>query len=107
MIKHVVMWKLLPQAEGKSAGENARWMKESLESLMGVVPELLSCEVGINVKDGNYDACLIATFESLEALNRYKDHPAHVAVSSYCKKVRESRVACDFIVDDLPSPQDK
>ncbi len=100
MIKHVVMWKLLPQAEGKSAAENARWMKESLESLMGVVPELLSCEVGINVKDGNYDACLIATFESLEALRRYKDHPAHVAVSSYCKRIRESRVACDFIVDD-------
>ena len=98
---------LLPEAEGKSAGENARWMKESLESLMGVVPELLSCEVGINVRGGNYDACLIATFESLEDLKRYKDHPAHIAVSSYCKKVRESRVACDFIVDDRPSPKDK
>jgi len=99
MIKHVVMWKLLPQAEGKSAGENARWMKTNLESLMGVVPELLSCEVGINVKDGNYDTCLIATFESPEALERYKNHPAHVAISSYCSKVRESRVACDFVVD--------
>ncbi len=99
MIKHVVMWKLLPQAEGKSAGENAWWMKTNLESLTGVVPELLSCEVGINIKDGNYDACLIATFESLEALDRYKNHPAHIAISSYCGKVRESRVACDFVVD--------
>ena len=67
MIKHIVMWKLLPQAEGKSAAQNAQWMKSNLESLMGVVPELLSCEVGINVKEGNYDACLIATFDSLAA----------------------------------------
>lgn len=96
MIKHVVMWRLLPQAEGKSAAQNAQWMKSNLESLMGVVPELLSCEVGINIKEGNYDACLIATFESLAALERYKNHPAHVAISSCCQKVRETRVACDF-----------
>lgn len=99
MIKHIVMWKLKPEAEGHTASENAHWIKEHLEALMGVVPQLLSCEVGINVIDGNYDACLISTFASLDDLDAYKKHPAHVAISSYCKKVRESRVACDFVIE--------
>lgn len=99
MIKHIVMWKLKPEAEGHTAAENAQWMKEHLEALMGVVPQLLSCEVGINVVDGNYDACLISTFATLEDLDAYKKHPAHVAISTYCKRVRESRVACDFVIE--------
>lgn len=99
MIKHIVMWKLKPEAEGYTALENANWMKEHLEGLMEVVPELLSCEVGINVVDGNYDACLVSTFNSLEDLAAYKVHPAHVAISTYCKKIRESRVACDYVIN--------
>lgn len=98
MIKHIVMWKLKPEAEGHTAHENALWMKQHLETLMGVVPQLLSCEVGINVVDGNYDACLVSTFASLEDLEIYKKHPAHVEISTYCKKIRESRVACDFVI---------
>lgn len=98
MIKHIVMWKLKPEAEGHTAKENAQWMKEHLESLMGVVPQLRSCEVGINVKEGNYDACLISTFDSLEDLAAYKIHPEHVKISSYCKLIREDRVACDFVL---------
>ena len=66
---------------------------------MGVVPELLSCEVGINVVEGNYDACLVSTFASVEDMEAYKKHPAHVEISAYCKKVRESRVACDFVIE--------
>ena len=46
--KHIVMWKFKEQHNGKSALENAKWMKEQLESLVGVVPELLSAEVGIS-----------------------------------------------------------
>lgn len=92
------MWKLKPEAEGRTAKENALWMKEHLEALLGVVPQLKSCEVGINVKEGNYDACLISTFDSLEDLAAYKVHPEHVKISSYCKLVRENRVACDFVI---------
>ncbi|MEF9931809.1 MAG: Dabb family protein, partial [Bacteroidales bacterium] len=28
----------------------------------------------------------------------YKIHPAHVAVSDFCKKIRESRVVCDYFI---------
>ena len=99
MIKHIVMWKLKPEAEGHTAAENAQWMKKHLEALMGVVPQLKSCEVGINIAEGNYDACLVSTFESMEDLAAYKVHPAHVEISKYCKLIRESRVACDYIIE--------
>jgi len=91
MIRHVVMWKF-------RQGEEAAMQEflTRLQALDGVIPEILRSEVGVNVKDGNYDACLIADFESLETLETYKNDPRHVAVSKLCKSIREDRVAVDF-----------
>ena len=147
--KHIVMWKFKEQHNGKSALENARWMKEQLEALVGVVPELLSAEVGISpaleqaasvpsnaaaaqsnavaaqsnsaaapsnaaavpsnaavqsnaaavpapAASGEYDACLLSTFASPEALAAYKVHPKHKAISAYCKEARIKRLAFDW-----------
>jgi len=92
------MWKLKPEAEGKTKNENAQWMKEHLEALVGVVPELASMQVGVNVKssDTAYDAVLISTFKDKEGLEVYKIHPEHVKISTYCKKIRDARVEVDF-----------
>ena len=106
--KHIVMWKFKEQHNGKSALENARWMKEQLEALVGVVPELLSAEVGISpaleqaaaapaqAASGEYDACLVSSFASPEALAAYKVHPKHKAISAYCKEARLKRLAFDW-----------
>ena len=51
------------------------------------------CEHGYAEKA---DACLIADFDDLEALSRYKNDPRHVAVSTLCKSIRESRGAIDY-----------
>lgn len=98
MLKHIVMWRFVDGAEGKSRLEHARWMKEHLEALVGIVPQIRSMEVGVNCATGvnSYDAVLISVFDNKEAMEAYKVHPAHVAVSDYCKKVRESRVDVDF-----------
>lgn len=73
-------------------------MKEHLEALVGQIPELLSAEVGINIKESeaSYDAVLTATFRSLDDLETYKNHPLHQAVSDYCKKIRLSRIVVDY-----------
>ena len=73
MLKHIVMWKLKEFAEGKTKAENALIMKESLERLVGIVPEIISLQVGINEKESDmaYDAVLISTFANAEALARY------------------------------------
>ena len=101
MIKHVVLFKLQPFAEGNSKHENALYLKRKLEQLQGVVPELIKMEVFINmpgVSDENYDLMLIAEFNSVEDLKAYANHPAHLKVTSFMSKVREGRAAIDFEV---------
>ena len=94
MIRHVIMWKFKQGEE-----ENMHKFLDGLKALDGVIPEILRMEVGINCLDGNnFDACLIADFEDLDAMNRYKNDPRHVAVSNLCKSIREVRGAVDFEV---------
>ena len=91
MIRHIVMWKFRTGTEA----EQARFL-EGLRSLQGVIPQLLKSEVAVNVGRGNYDAVLVSEFESLEALETYKNDPRHKAVSALCKSIRIDRVAVDY-----------
>lgn len=98
MLKHIVMWKFKEDVDGKNPQDHARWMKEHLEALVGVIPEIRSLEVGVNINPSEmaYDAVLISTFDDAEAMRRYKIHPAHQAVSTYCKGVRLNRTVVDY-----------
>ena len=91
MIRHIVMWKFRPGTEQ----EQAQFL-EGLKQLQGVIPQLLKSEVAVNVGADNYDAVLVSEFESLEALESYKNDPRHKAVSALCKSIREDRVAVDY-----------
>ena len=91
MIKHVVMWKFKPGTE-KEMNE----FLSGLRGLFGVIPQIRSQEVGVNCLDGNYDAVLISTFDSLADLDTYKNDPRHLAVAGLCKEIRTDRVAVDF-----------
>ena len=91
MIRHIVMWKFLPGTEV----EQEQFLT-GLRNLQGVIPQLLRSEVAVNVGEGNYDAVLVSEFESLEALDTYKNDPWHKAVSALCKSIREDRVAVDY-----------
>ena len=92
MIRHVIMWKFRAGEE-----ENMQKFLDGLRALNGVIPEIRRMEIGVNVLEkNNYDACLIADFDDLEALERYKKDPRHVAVSALCKSIREARGAVDF-----------
>ena len=91
MIRHIVMWKFRPGTEK----EQTEFL-EGLRGLQGVIPELLSSEVAVNVGQGNYDAVLVSEFQDLAALEAYKNDPRHKAVSALCKSIREDRVAVDY-----------
>ena len=91
MIRHIVMWKFRPGTEA----EQERFLT-GLRNLQGVIPQLLRSEVAVTVGEGNYDAVLVSEFESLEALDTYKNDPRHKAVSALCKSIREDRVAVDY-----------
>ncbi len=91
MIRHIVMWKFRP---GTKTEQKA--FLEGLRGLQGVIPQLRRSEVAVNVGQGNYDAVLVSEFESLEALDAYKNDPRHKAVSALCKSIRTDRVAVDY-----------
>lgn len=98
MIKHIVLWKLKPEAEGKTAVENAVIIKKELEGLFGKIPEIKSILVNANTLmiEGNYDVVLIAEFESEDAMYAYQKNPLHEEVAVYVKKVVDTRAAIDF-----------
>ena len=91
MIRHIVMWKFRPGTEAEQKA-----FLEGLRGLQGVIPQLKRSEVAVNVGKGNYDAVLVSEFESLEALDAYKNDPRHKAVSALCKSIRTDRVAVDY-----------
>jgi len=90
MIKHIVIWKLKDQ-------EQALEMKKRLEALPHKIKEIQSLEVGINILPVNdYDIALTVTFNNLDDLNTYQNHPDHLQVFAFVKQVAEKRVAVDY-----------
>lgn len=99
MIKHIVMWKLKNFAEGKTKEENFKFIKESLENLADLIPEIKFIEVGknINNSDSAFDAVLYSEFDSPEDLEIYQNHPEHKKISEYVTKIRDKRVVGDYM----------
>lgn len=101
MIKHVVFFGIADEAEGKSKKENLLYIKEELEALIQLIPELKKIEVGINHPEapaGNFDLALYTEFESMKDLDIYQVHPEHKRVAAYIGKVKTSRACVDYEV---------
>lgn len=97
MIRHIVMWKM----NGADADERAAQAAEvarRLNALDGVIPTLRSITVGAEAAypDVNWDAVLIADFDSVEDLEAYQVHPAHEEVVAYVRSVAAGRAAVDI-----------
>mgnify|MGYP001607478212 FL=1 len=100
MLKHIVLFKLKPSAEGASKEENAKKIKRDLEALIEKVPQIKRMEVGLNCISGEaaYDLAINSEFANEADLNIYAKHPEHVKVAEFVGKVRESRVVVDYVI---------
>ncbi len=100
MFKHIAMWKLKENAEGKSNIGNALLMKEMLETLKSMIPEIEVIEVGINENPSAvaYDVVLYSEFKDEEAFKIYQDHPEHMKVAEFVGKINDDRVVVDYMV---------
>ena len=75
MIKHIVTWKFRDGTE-----DEAKKFLDGLNSLVGQIEVLRSVETGLNINpNADQSAVLIATFDSLEDLEKYKNDPRHLA----------------------------
>lgn len=99
MIKHIVMWRLKDQAEGRSKAENLTEMQARLSALVGKVPgvRVLSVSTEVMVADPPTDIVLYSEFDTMEDLATYAAHPDHVAVVDFIKKVVAERRVVDVV----------
>jgi len=104
MVKHIVLWKLKPTAEGASAAENAARIKRELEGLVGKIPGLVQAEVGVdfNRSEAAWDLALYSVFSDRAALEAYQRHPTHNVVADFIARVRADRVVVDYEVPGTP-----
>jgi hypothetical protein len=101
MLRHIVMWRLKAEAEGRSKKANALLIRNALKGLPGKIPEIIRLEMGgdIGTLEGNYDLVLVVDFEDERALASYQVHPEHVKVAKTITELRESRAVIDYIID--------
>ncbi|NDP20835.1 MAG: Dabb family protein [Paludibacter sp.] len=100
MIKHIVFFRLVESAEGKTKSEIAEIIKSGLENLKKFIPEIIKIEVGVNVPNApktDYDIALYSEFENFETLDVYQEHPEHKRIAAYIGTVKTSRAAVDYV----------
>ena len=99
MYKHLVLWKLKEQADGKSKKELAIEVKIRLDELPGQIPEIISCETGINIGDYGasfFDVSVVSVFENKDTFWTYTKYPAHDAVVAYIQSVTVAEEIVDY-----------
>ncbi len=98
MLRHIVMWKFKSEAEGNTRQANMERVRTELYALVPIIPEIKEMEIGLDVShtDMSADLVLITKFDSIEALKTYANHPEHLKVSAFVRKVIESRTVIDF-----------
>jgi hypothetical protein len=102
MIKHIVMWTLKDQAEGRDKAANAAEMKSRLLALPAKVPLVVDMEVAVGPElfaaVPPTDIVLYTTFRNKDDLQTYAVHPLHLEVVEFIKKVVAERRVVDFEV---------
>lgn len=101
MIKHIVFFGIVDEAEGKNKAEIMQYIKKELENLINLIPQLRKIEVGLNHPEapvGNFDLALYTEFDTMDDLDAYQVHPEHKRVAAYIGKVKTSRACVDYEV---------
>ncbi len=94
MLKHIVFVKF----KKSTAESDIATLEKGLAGLPPVIAEIKEFQFGRDVvrSERSYDLALIGTFENRDALERYRVHPDHQAVSKKIKEIAESVVVVDF-----------
>lgn len=98
-VKHIVMWNLLGETELERSA-NIEKLKTAFEGLRTVIPGLLKLEIGVDFSKIDYacDVVLYSEFDSVEALEGYATHPAHLRVREELGNVRTARHQVDYFM---------
>ena len=94
MINHVVMIKFKPEV----AESDIKNLEQSLDALPNTVLEILSYEFGKDIikSERSFDFALVGLFANTETLERYQNHPDHLAIIDTLKGMCENIYTVDF-----------
>lgn len=92
------MWKLKDEHNGKNKNEIALYLKEMLENLKNLIPEIQQIKVFQNVPSqiSDNDLILISDFNNFSDLEKYIIHPEHQKVIPIVKENVLSRNCVDY-----------
>lgn len=95
MIKHIVLFKL-KDSDNKLA--EMQKIKEELEKLPNLIPELKEIRIGLNINAAEkWDLSLEALTENMHDLEVYANHPAHQQiVKCMIAPLKEDRACVDY-----------
>lgn len=83
MVKHVILWTLKDELSEEEKSKVKKGIKEGLEGLKGVIPEIVDIRVITEgLSTSNADLMLDSTFQTAEDLAVYAVHPAHLEVAN-------------------------
>lgn len=98
MVHHIVLWNLKEELSSREKKEAAAAIKEKLEAVKDQVEGVVSLRVEMDgLPSGNKDIGLISEFESVEALEAYQKHPAHLQAGAYVGSVTYGRTCLDYV----------
>lgn len=95
MVKHIVSFKF--RGEHETRRKVAEDFKAALMKLPEQIDVLQSMEVGINENPGeDWDLVLTAVVPTMEDVEKYAKHPAHVAAAAIMAPYKEARACVDY-----------
>lgn len=93
VLRHVVLLDLNEQATD-SVVQN---MKKDLQELEENMSQIRHLEFGDNIQsDSDYSHCMLLTFDDLESLEAYENHPMHLEFASTYGKYVEKKTEVDY-----------
>lgn len=101
MIRHVVLWKLKPEAASPEVlAQNIAQIRRNCQRMVEQLPLIRNFAFYQGVKQGKdlFEVATAMDFDSLEALAEFQASPAHHDPDSraFCELVRERKAVIDF-----------
>lgn len=105
MIRHVVLWKLKPEAaDSEVLAQNLAQIYRNCQRMVEEMPLIRRFSFYSGIKQGKdlYEAATAMDFDSLEALAEFQASPAHHDPDSraFCELVRERKAVIDFEIQE-------
>jgi len=95
MVKHIVTFKLTGTKEERMSVATA--FKQALEALPEKIEVLQAIEVGINKNPSeDWDVVLTAVVDTMDDVEVYAKHPAHVAAAALLAGHKADRACVDY-----------